>query len=262
MPAGMLIDEGIVTLVESVPSPRATLTASIAADVRVTVQVVLPSERIDAASQASLEILAAGRVVNVAPLAVAARGFAVPETAVRPVRPSVDDAGAYNDTAKFAVASTPFGMDFVLFPQMMHRTCPVPLAQDSDFPAELRAEPAVSFMPLNALVEYVRVHSRALGSALEEDELIVMLAEPEPPATAVPGTTLMPVCANAAGTVRRNQYRHELIRQHSSLLKMYVVAVKWSRARERQFTPCGAVLSTVPRMVPKVSQKCNNISHN
>jgi hypothetical protein len=177
-----------------------------------------------------LEIFAAGRIVSVAPLAVAASGFAVPETAVRPVRPSADDAGASKDTAKFAVARTPFGMDVVLSPQMMHRICPVPLAQASDLPAELNAVPAVSFMPLNALVEYVRVHCKALGSELEEGELIVMLAEPEPPATAVPGTTLMPVWANATGTIRTNQYRHELIGQHSSLIKnVGCCEVGWAR---------------------------------
>jgi len=126
----------------------------------------LPSERIDVAAHDSFEIVDADRIVSVPPLAVVASAFAVPETAVRPVRPSTDDDGACKDTAKLAVASTPFGMDVVLSPQIMHRTCPVPLAQDSDFPAELSAEPAVSFMPLNALVEYVRVHSRALGSEL------------------------------------------------------------------------------------------------
>ena len=220
-PAETRTDDGMVTFAEFAPSPRATLTVSIAADVRVTVHVVLPSERIDVAAHDSLEILAAGRIVSVAPLAVAGTVFAVPETAVRPVRPSTDDAGACKDTAKFAVASTPFGMNFVFSPHMMQRTCPVPpLAQDSDFPEELNAVPAVSFMPLNALVEYVRVHSRALGSELEEGESIVMLAEPEPPATAVPGTILMPVWANATGTISKNQNRHKLIRQHSSLQKM------------------------------------------
>ena len=209
--AGMLTDVGIVTLAELAPSPSATRTASIAADVRVTVHVVLPSERIDVAAHDSFEILAAGRIVSVPPLAVAGTFFAVPETAVRPVRPRVDDAGACKDTTKFAVASRPFGMDFVFSPQMMQRTCPVPLEQDRDFPAELNAVPAVSFMPLNALVEYVSVHSRALGSDVEEGELIVMLAEPEPPATAVPGTTLMPVWANATGTISKIRYRHKLI---------------------------------------------------
>jgi len=89
-----------------------------------------------------------------------------------------------------------------------------------------------------------------------------MLAEPEPPATAVPGTTLMPVWANATGTISTHQYRHEIIRQHSLLFKMWV-ALKWGeRVNVNQFTPCGAALSTVLRIISKVSDKCNNISHN
>jgi hypothetical protein len=33
-------------------------------------------------------------------------------------------------------------------------------------------------------------------------------------------------------------------------------------ARELQLTNCGAVLSTVLRMVPKVSDECKNVSNN
>lgn len=140
-------------------------------------------------------------------------------TAVSPVKPSVDDAGAAKDTAKLAAARTPFGMRVSFAPQTMQRTNPVPLVHDNDFPAAVSAAPAVSFTLLKALAEYVRVHSMALGSELEEAESIVMLAEPEPPATAVAGTTLMPVWANATGTIRTNQYRHKLIRQHSLIFK-------------------------------------------
>jgi hypothetical protein len=231
-PSGMLIYDGIVTFAEFVPSPRAILAASGAPEVRVTVQVVLPSERSDVAAQDTFEILVAGRIVSVPPLAVAASVLAAAVTAVSPVKPSVDDPGALKDTAKLTAARTPFGISASLAPQMMQRTCPVPLVHDNDFPTAVSAAPAVSFTLLKTLAEYVRVHSRALGSELEEAESIVMLAEPEPPATAVPGTTWMPVCANATGTIRTNQYRHELIRQYSSSFKMWV-SLKWSRTRER-----------------------------
>ena len=86
---------------------------------------------------------------SVAPVAVLATVFAVPETAVVPTSPRVDDdTGESRETRKVAFASTPFGMGFVLRPQAMHLICPVPLAQESDFPAAARAEPAVNVIPL------------------------------------------------------------------------------------------------------------------
>lgn len=59
-PAGMLTYVGIVTIAEFVPSPRATLVAATAVEVRVTVHTVLPSDTIDVAVHDSLEILVTG----------------------------------------------------------------------------------------------------------------------------------------------------------------------------------------------------------
>jgi len=123
-----------------------------------------------------VEILAAGRIVSVPPVSFAAMDFPALETAVSPVSPSVDVAGAATDTAKLVDAKMPFAMELVFKPHTMHRTCPVPVVQVSDFPADVVAPPAVIFKALTTLLEYVRVHSRPEGSEVLVGEVIVMFA--------------------------------------------------------------------------------------
>lgn len=152
-PAGTVTEDGMVTFAESAPRIKVMLTASTAADASVAVHVVLPAAEIAAGLQESWEMWPGGLMVRVAPLAVAATGVAADEVAVSPVRSSANDVGACSDTAKVAVARTPFGMALVFKPQTMHRTSPVPLAQDKDFPAEVNAAPAVRFMLLMSVAE-------------------------------------------------------------------------------------------------------------
>ena len=175
-PAQTTVEAGMVTSAEPVPRPKATVTASIALDARVTIHVSLPSETIDVDAHVRVEISAAGLIVSVPALSVAAMDSPVPETAVSPVSPSVDVAGAVADTAKLIEAKMPFAIELVFKPHTMHRTCPVPVVQDNDFPAAVVAPPAVILKALITLVEYVRVHSRLDGSEVLDDEVIEMLA--------------------------------------------------------------------------------------
>jgi hypothetical protein len=92
-------------------------------------------------------------MVKVAPVPVEERAAAAADVATTPVSPIGVDVGAWGETPKLSVASTPVEIVFSFKPQARHRTAPEVMAHDKDLPAAVVAAPAVSFKLPSTVVE-------------------------------------------------------------------------------------------------------------